>query len=132
MGYHLRKIEKGELGKFSKVVEEFEEFLDALEQHNYIMALVELSDMYGAIEHYKKSWSSFPKNRSCSWPILSSEPEIAMQHIMQHLKKNPTDENKLLHLEFKMQRYLTKYNMTLEDLKIMNAATERAFKTGRR
>lgn len=132
MGYHLRKIEKGELGKFSKVVEEFEEFLDALEQQNYIMALVELSDMYGAIEHFKKSWMSFPSHRSGSWPHLSSEPEIAMKYIMQDLKDNPMDENKLLHLEFKMLRYVAKYNMTLEDLKTMSSATERAFKTGRR
>ena len=29
MGYHLRNIEKGELGEFSKIREEFEELLDA-------------------------------------------------------------------------------------------------------
>lgn len=52
MGYHKRKIKKGKYGKFSKIREEFEEFQDALEQNNKVMALVELSDLIGAIEKY--------------------------------------------------------------------------------
>lgn len=52
MGYHLRKIEKGVYGEPSKIREEFEEFEEALEQGNHIMALVELSDLLGAIEAY--------------------------------------------------------------------------------
>ena len=34
MGYHLRKIEKGTLGEFSKIKEEFEELEDANKQSN--------------------------------------------------------------------------------------------------
>jgi hypothetical protein len=52
MGYHKREIKKGVLGYFSKIREEFEELEDALEQDNPVMALVELSDMVGAIEAY--------------------------------------------------------------------------------
>lgn len=51
-GYHLRDIAKGTLGDVSKIKEEYEEFLESLEQKNPIMALVELSDMIGAIEAY--------------------------------------------------------------------------------
>lgn len=51
-GYHLREIERGIFGEVSKIKEEFEEFLDALEQENKVMALVELSDLLGAIEGY--------------------------------------------------------------------------------
>ena len=51
-GYHLKEIEKGEYGQFSKVQEEFNELLDAREQKSSIMELVELSDLYGAIESY--------------------------------------------------------------------------------
>lgn len=51
-GYHVRNIEKGVLGHYSKVIEEAEEFLDACEQECKIMALVELSDMIGAIKEY--------------------------------------------------------------------------------
>ena len=52
MGYHSRLIQKGVLGTPSKIKEEYEEFLDALEQGNSIMALLELSDLMGAIESY--------------------------------------------------------------------------------
>lgn len=51
-GYHLREIERGVFGEVSKIKEEFEEFLEALEQENKVMALVELSDLLGAIEGY--------------------------------------------------------------------------------
>lgn len=51
-GYHLKKIEKGVLGEASKIKEEVEEFLDALDQESKIMALVELSDLVGAINAY--------------------------------------------------------------------------------
>lgn len=52
MTYHKKKIERGEFGKVSKIREEYEEFEDAMEQGNTVMALVELSDLIGAIEGY--------------------------------------------------------------------------------
>lgn len=51
-GYHIREIKKGVLGEASKVMEECEEFMDAVEQDVDIMALVELSDLLGAISAY--------------------------------------------------------------------------------
>lgn len=50
MSYHLKKIKKGKLGKVSKIIEEVEEFKDALKQKSIIMAQLELSDIYGALE----------------------------------------------------------------------------------
>lgn len=50
MSYHLKKIKKGELGKISKVQEEIDEYKDALNQKCEIMAVLELSDIYGALE----------------------------------------------------------------------------------
>ncbi|MCX5657682.1 MAG: hypothetical protein NTZ48_05615 [Candidatus Omnitrophica bacterium] len=55
MGYHTKKIKRGELGEVSKIDEEFAEFHDALDQKNAIMALLELSDLIGAIELYTKN-----------------------------------------------------------------------------
>ena len=52
MGYHVKKISKGVLGNQSKITEEYEEFLDSVNQNNPIMSLVELSDLIGAIEAY--------------------------------------------------------------------------------
>jgi hypothetical protein len=53
-GYHTTEIKKGELGKASKITEEYEEFMDAKLQDNPVMELVELSDLLGAIEAYTK------------------------------------------------------------------------------
>ncbi len=50
MGYHIRTIAKGILGQTSKIREELEELEDAIEQNVKIMALVELSDLYGAVK----------------------------------------------------------------------------------
>ena len=52
MGYHLTEIERGTFGEFSKIKEEFLEAEDALLQGNKVMALIELSDLIGAIEAY--------------------------------------------------------------------------------
>ena len=51
-GYHLKPIEKGELGELSKVREELDEAVDAQEQGVSVMVLVELSDLVGAVEAY--------------------------------------------------------------------------------
>jgi len=51
-GYHLQPIKKGEIGTFSKIEEEVNELRDAIEQKSKIMIMVELSDLYGAIESY--------------------------------------------------------------------------------
>ncbi len=51
-GYHLSYIPKGVLGEFSKIEEEFHEVKDSIKQNSKIMELVELSDLYGAIESY--------------------------------------------------------------------------------
>lgn len=51
-GYHKVEIVKGVLGEVSKINEEFHEFLDSVDQGVKIMALMELSDMIGAVEAY--------------------------------------------------------------------------------
>ena len=57
-GYHLSIIPKYNIGEAGKIIEELEEFKDALLQKNKIMTLVELSDLFGAIEFYLKN--NFP------------------------------------------------------------------------
>lgn len=51
-GYHIRAIAPGTHGEPSKIMEEAEEFIDAVEQGVSLMALQELSDLYGAMEAY--------------------------------------------------------------------------------
>lgn len=55
-GYHLKDIKKGVLGEASKILEETQEFIDAVEQDVSIMALVELSDLYGAMKLYLEKY----------------------------------------------------------------------------
>lgn len=51
MGYHLRPIIiEGVFGETSKIKEELDELEEALEQDNKILALVEIADLYGALE----------------------------------------------------------------------------------
>lgn len=52
MGYHITQIPKGTVGESSKLLEEVHELIDAEQQSSKIMALVELSDLIGAIELY--------------------------------------------------------------------------------
>lgn len=49
-GYHIKEIPQGVFGNPSKIKEEVEEFFDAVDQGNPVMALTELSDLLGAIE----------------------------------------------------------------------------------
>lgn len=55
IGYHKTKIKKGKVGKVSKIQEELDELKDAIKQKSKVMSVIELSDLYGAIELYAKS-----------------------------------------------------------------------------
>lgn len=51
-GYHITHIEKGELGEFSKIEEEFLELKDAHLQNSKVMMLIEMADIIGAMSLY--------------------------------------------------------------------------------
>lgn len=53
-GYHIDTVAKREVGTYRKILEEVDEFTDAILAKNPIMSLVELSDTLGAIELYLK------------------------------------------------------------------------------
>lgn len=53
-GYHLTDIKKGTLGEISKIQEEVAELVDAHGQDVKLMAAIELSDLYGAIDAYRE------------------------------------------------------------------------------
>jgi len=55
MGYHINKIDKGEVGEFSKIKEEFQELEDAYLQKDKVLEVCELTDLIGAIELYSKN-----------------------------------------------------------------------------
>jgi hypothetical protein len=49
-GYHTKSITRGVYGEVSKIREELEELEDAEAQGVTILALCEMSDLYGALE----------------------------------------------------------------------------------
>lgn len=51
-GYHITPIAKGELGESSKILEEIQELIDAEKQNCKVMAIIELSDIVGAVQAY--------------------------------------------------------------------------------
>lgn len=55
-GYHIKEIEKRNYGSAGKIQEELDELNDAHEQGSKIMMLVELSDLYGALEGYLEQY----------------------------------------------------------------------------
>lgn len=55
MSYHVNEIDKGVLGEFSKIKEEFQELQDAVEQEDRILQICELTDLIGAIEEFSNS-----------------------------------------------------------------------------
>ena len=57
MGYHKADIPRGKYGEASKITEEYDEFIDAINQDNPLMALQELSDLIGAIEGYASKYN---------------------------------------------------------------------------
>lgn len=57
MSYHNKIINKGILGQFSKIEEEFEELKDGYEQNHRILQICELCDLIGAVEAYAARWN---------------------------------------------------------------------------
>lgn len=80
-GYHLVPIAKGVLGETSKIaeeLEELEELEDAQRQGNRIMMLVELSDLYGAVEHYLET--KFPGMAMADLAVMAATTRRAFDN----------------------------------------------------
>jgi hypothetical protein len=130
MSYHLKEIPKGILGEFSKIEEEFLEFLDAIDQDNILMALIELSDMLGAIEYYREKYNLIIPEDVAYVGNISNVIEN-MRGCLNVYKETKSLEH--LHLlEANMYTWCSFFNISKERLKIMTDATQRAFKSGRR
>ena len=140
-GYHLYDIPKGVLGEYSKVIEEFEEFQDALEQDAAIMAIIELSDLVGAAKYYyfeqgeKARWQEviahiYTRDGVKALPVDSTDLFEAFRLTLDMKKINHWDKLDLFLYE--VDGYVRAYNLTIRDLIRMSSITERAFISGRR
>lgn len=151
MGYHTRKIEKGVLGEFSKMREEFEEFKDGLDQQDPILCLCELSDLVGATEMYIKRWDMdfryimYGINGSEVFSVpkydfkVNSFDEIfdysfgLIEYIINHEDNKMSDiVVSICEFFYVVQEYLKTMNLTLEELKKFSDKTISSFISGKR
>ena len=140
-GYHVNVIDKGVYGQFSKVAEEFQEVQDAWEQKCSIMALVELSDMLGAMEAF---YPNFHKHIEQAREQLrhrlvqnKHEPTaarsvIAIAEAFRFVARGHNPEWAVSNLLSQIMEYLVCFNLDIEDAMNMNHITKRAFINGRR
>ncbi|MBI2102707.1 hypothetical protein HYT55_02620 [Candidatus Woesearchaeota archaeon] len=77
-GYHEMIIPKAPAGSFLKIAEEFREARDAYMNHNPIMLLVELADIYGAMELFLEKHS----------PEISMEDVRRLQEVTRRAFQN--------------------------------------------
>lgn len=135
-GYHLTEINKGVYGQYSKVAEEMEEILDALEQDCAIMVIVEMSDMMGAMEAYYENFADLLTQVSFGWDYgwVPESPDFAadLQTDFECLNAEPDNIEYLYSVLQAVKNYLMRFNMTFVDLQKMNHITKRAFINGRR
>jgi hypothetical protein len=140
-GYHINVIDKGVYGEFSKVAEEFQEVQDAWEQKCSIMAIVELSDMLGAMETF---YPNFHKHLEQAREQLrhrivqnGHEPvearaKIEITKAFQFVKLGHNPEWAVSNLLSQIMEYLFCYNLDIDDAMEMSTITKRAFTNGRR
>lgn len=135
-GYHISEIPNGIFGEFSKVIEEFLEFEDSIEQRSVVMELVELSDLIGAIEAFldrngKFSLSVLIKNvkiNNSNYLVDYADLKEGFSILSHAVKMN--DYSKFGNFLDELNCYVRKYNLTINDLYIMSEITKRVFVTG--
>ncbi len=117
-GYHLTAFPKGEFGELSKIEEEIREYQDALGQGVAIMALVELSDLYGAIQGYlaKHHPTLTVETLGCG-SVAANDPMRELKLLVKSMKEHLTTRHP---------------SLGMRDLSAMSAVTQRAFRNGHR
>lgn len=137
-GYHIRKIEKGVLGEWSKVEEELIELQDAQEQGVRIMAEVELSDAYGSAQRLlEKHFPEFTMDDVAALAADNADEREVKGYLAlffpDHTERNFRDVVQLLQLYKFMEKKLSELPPpSMEDLKRMSVVTRRAFDNGYR
>lgn len=138
-GYHIREIENGVFGQFSKIKEEFDEFLDALDQNCTLMALLELSDLLGALEGYclKKniSFTDLISKSVEAAAVVHPERKTDLHFRFSQITQATSQEEVIARLEdflVDVVLYVETFNLRMLDLLTMSKITQRAFISGHR
>lgn len=139
-GYHLAIIPQGEYGEVSKVIEEIHEAMDAYNQGNTVMCLVELSDVVLAMEGVTLKYRNakldtiflpeeITDKKQATWIEVCEKFAFVLRNTQLHPEYMIAKFSYILEV---VDRYLRNYNMQLGHLYIMAQATARAFESGQR
>jgi hypothetical protein len=139
-GYHLREIPRGEFGSYSKVEEEFYEFIDALEQDCHLMALQELSDfLLASYQYFLLVWKTDITNVVKSIGDRNNSDIEGLSYYLNSDNKNLMEAfswhfeyGSLEQIFYCIDSYCRRFNMTLNDLWKMSMITKRVFDEGYR
>lgn len=134
-GYHINVIEKGVLGEFSKIKEEYLECMDAFEQFCVIMALVEMTDLLGAMRWYygEQAMELYISDATSVAEDMDTKIKYpSFQESFTELEADPKNEWLVITFIRSIIGYLAEVNLRMEDLMTMNNITRRAFENGRR
>lgn len=87
--YHITDIQKGVIGEFSKIWEEYDELVDANRQGQKLMCLCEICDLIGALELYIENEYGFnlilqPSNLTIE-PINDAEVHNSLEMLFYEL-----------------------------------------------
>ena len=91
MGYHRLEIPKHSVESPFKILEEFTEYIDSISSGNKIMAIQELSDLYGCLENEISKYNMNMKDlktMSDTTKKVFSEGSRTSQTLLDYLKDN--------------------------------------------
>jgi phosphoribosyl-ATP pyrophosphohydrolase len=143
VGYHIAPIPHGVYGQMSKVVEEIHEAMDAYNQGNHLMVLLELSDvilaMHGVTQGQGVSvkqcmtadiaYCDCERQDHASWDDVSK----VFGEVLRNTDASPIILYRLFDTTLQViNRYVWTFNMNLHHLYKMMEATARAFEAGHR
>lgn len=136
-GYHIKFIKKGVLGQFSKIDEEFNEFIDSHEQNSFVMELIELSDLIGATISFYRTHGKESRLVNVHDVLMKEKSNtiISFEELVEKFnainQSNP-DFTDLANFMLYIHHYVKQFNLSYKDLYKMHIITERAFLSGQR
>lgn len=144
MTYHITDIPRGKFGEISKIIEELREWHDALDQDVSIMALVELSDVIGAINGFYRG-NIYDYVLECRkvdsmldmFAEITDKTMVDEFHRVIHILETAKGAELMHWIAFTVEgirMWLQKHHpsINMDDLRKMSVVTGRAFRSGTR
>lgn len=133
MGYHLKEIRKGVYGELSKVREEMDEMMDAVEQQSKILILIELCDYYGALEEYCKINNIEMKSIYSVFEGNLFDTCRKLNKLTTQLETTSDNQKEIISMILSIIDDISSfYDLEVDEIFEFSSITKRAFKSGHR